>query len=240
MEKSRIAERLRQVRVSPSSAIVDRIAALRREGKTIINLAIGEPDFDTPPLIRRAASEAIERGETRYTQTAGTMALRTAIAGKLARENDLSYAPEHIIVTCGAKHAIFNALSVTLNPGDEVLVPSPYWVSYPDMVLACGGKPIVLPSEEVNDFKLTPAALEAAITPASRWLILNYPNNPTGTVHSREELAALAAVLMRHPHVMVLTDDIYEHISFDQQKVSHILAVEPRLKDRTMVINGVS
>lgn len=240
MSLSRIASRVQRIKTSPSSAAADRAAELRRQGRTIVNLAIGEPDFPTPAHIRRAAAEAVERGETRYTQTAGTLALRTAIAAKLREENALDYDPKHIIVTCGAKHAIFNALAVTVEPGDEVLIPAPYWVSYPDMVLACEGSPVVLPCTEADGFKLTAATLEAAITPRTRWLLLNSPSNPTGASYSWAELRALADVLLRHPHVLVLTDDIYEHIRFDNASNPHIVAVEPALHDRAVVVNGMS
>ena len=240
MSSSRIAARVQRIKPSPSSAAADRAAELRRQGKTIINLVVGEPDFDTPEHIRRAAYKAMERGETRYTQTAGTLALRTAIASKLQRENRLAYDPRQIIVTCGAKHAIFNALAVTVEAGDEVLIPAPYWVSYPDMTLACDGIPVALACSESDGFKLTAATLEAAITSRSRWLILNSPNNPTGATYSTAELRALADVLLRHPSVMVLMDDIYEHIRFDDADNVHLLNIEPKLRSRTLVVNGVS
>jgi aspartate aminotransferase len=240
VSSSRIAARVQRIKPSPSSAAADRAAELRRQGKTIINLVVGEPDFDTPEHIRRAAYEAMERGETRYTQTAGTLALRTAIASKLQRENRLAYDPRQIIVTCGAKHAIFNALAVTVEAGDEVLIPAPYWVSYPDMTLACDGIPVALACSESDGFKLTAATLEAAITSRSRWLILNSPNNPTGATYSTAELRALADVLLRHPSVMVLMDDIYEHIRFDDADNVHLLNIEPKLRSRTLVVNGVS
>jgi aspartate aminotransferase len=240
VSSSRIAARVQRIKPSPSSAAADRAAELRRQGKTIINLVVGEPDFDTPEHIRRAAYEAMERGETRYTQTAGTLALRTAIASKLQRENRLAYDPRQIIVTCGAKHAIFNALAVTVEAGDEVLIPAPYWVSYPDMTLACDGIPVALACSESDGFKLTAATLEAAITSRSRWLILNSPNNPTGATYSTAELRALADVLLRHPSVMVLIDDIYEHIRFDDADNVHLLNIEPKLRSRTLVVNGVS
>ncbi len=236
----RISARLQRIKPSPSSASQDRANQLRREGKDIVNLVVGEPDFDTPAHIRRAACEAIERGETRYTMSAGTPALRQAICDKLLRENGLTYVPRDIIVTCGAKHAIFNALSVTLSLGDEVIVPAPYWVSYPDMTLACDGTPVVVNCHEEDGFRLSASALEAAITPNTRWLLLNAPNNPTGAAYAVEDLRALSDVLMRHPHVMVMTDDIYEHIRFDDEVNPHILTVEPRLRERTVVINGVS
>jgi aspartate aminotransferase len=237
---SRIAARMRRIKPSPSSTVTDRVAELRRQGKTIVNLAIGEPDFDTPEHIRRAASEAIERGETRYTQVAGTLALREAIAHKLQQENRLDYSPKEIIVTVGAKHAIFNALAVTLEDGDEVIVPAPFWVSYPDMVLACDGTPVIVPCAEADDFRLSPEALEAAITPNTRWLVFNSPTNPTGTVYTVAQLRAIADVLLRHPQVMLLTDDIYEHIRFDGGATPHLVAIEPQLRPRAVVINGVS
>lgn len=240
MSSSRIAARIRRIKPSPTSAAQDRTAQLKREGRDIINLVVGEPDFDTPEPIRKAACAAIERGETRYTQTSGTLALREAISAKFARENGLQYSPSEIIVTCGAKHAIFNTLAVTLEPGDEVIIPAPYWVSYPDMTLANDGTPVPVVCQEEDNFCLTPEALEAAITPRTRWLILNSPNNPTGAAYSRSRLADLARVLMKHPHVLVMTDDIYEHIRFDGEQTSHLLAVEPGLRDRTVVINGVS
>ncbi len=240
MSISRIAARVKRINPSPSSAAQDRANALRREGRDIVNLVVGEPDFDTPVHIRRAACEAIERGETRYTMSAGTPALRQAISDKLLRENSLSYRPSDIIVTCGAKHAIFNALSVTLEAGHEVIVPAPYWVSYPDMTLACDGTPVVVNCREEDGFRLQAADLEAAITPATRWLLLNAPTNPTGAVYTAADLRAIADVLMRHPQVMLMTDDIYEHIRFGDALQPHILAIEPGLRDRTVVINGVS
>lgn len=240
MSAIRIAARMRRIKPSPSSAASDRLAQLRREGRDIVSLLIGEPDFDTPAHIRRAAIDAIESGQTRYTQTSGTLALRQAIAAKLERENGLRYEARDIIVTVGAKHAIFNALSVSVEPGDEVVIPAPYWVSYPDMVLACDGTPVVVPCPEADGFLLTPAALEAAITPATRWLILNSPSNPTGAAYGAAQLRGLADVLLRHPQVMVLTDDIYEHIRFGTADNPHIAAVEPGLRERTLVINGVS
>jgi aspartate aminotransferase len=236
----RIAARMRRIKPSPSSAGADRLAQLRREGRDIVSLLIGEPDFDTPEHIRRAAVAAIEAGQTRYTPTAGTLPLRQAICAKLQRENGLSFEPGRIIVTVGAKHAIFNALAVSLEPGDEVIVPAPYWVSYPDMVLACDGTPVTVACPESDGFLLTPQALEAAITPRTRWLILNSPSNPTGAAYNAAQLRGLADVLLRHPQVMVLTDDIYEHIRFTDTGNPHLAAVEPALLPRTLVINGVS
>ena len=240
MSSSRIAARVQRIKPSPSSAAQDRANELRRQGRDIVNLVVGEPDFDTPEHIRRAACEAIERGETRYTMSAGTPALRQAVCNKLLRENGLSYQPRDIVVTCGAKHAIFNALSVTLEPGHEVIIPAPYWVSYPDMTLACDGTPVVVTCQEEDGFRLQAAAFEAAITPNTRWLLLNSPTNPTGAAYGAADLRAIADVLLRHPQVMLMTDDIYEHIRFSDEASPHILAIEPSLRDRTMVINGVS
>jgi len=237
---SRIADRVRRIKQSPSSAAAERAAELRRQGKDIVNLVVGEPDFDTPVHIRHAAAAAIEAGQTRYTATAGTPALRQAIAAKFKRENGLDYAPNEIIATCGAKHAIFNALAITVQSGDEVLVPAPYWVSYPDMVLACDGTPVIVPCVEADGFKLTPVTLERAITPRTKWLILNSPSNPTGATYTIDELRALAAVLERHPQVLVMTDDIYEHIRFGDQPTPHLLNAAPALRERTLLVNGVS
>lgn len=240
MNTSRIAARVRRIKPSPSTSAADRANELRRQGKSIVNLVVGEPDFDTPPHIRRAAAEAMDRGATRYTLMAGTVELRQAIVAKLERENGLRYEMSEIIATSGAKSAIYNAFAITLEPGDEVIIPAPYWVSYPDMVLACEGAPVTVACPESNGFKLTPAQLEAAITPRTRWLLINSPSNPTGASYTASEYRALADVLLRHPHVMVMTDDIYEHIRFDGETTPHILAVEPGLRDRTLVVNGVS
>ncbi|MGJ7497081.1 aspartate transaminase [Variovorax sp. RT4R15] len=240
MTPSRIAARVRRIKPSPSTSAADRANELRRQGKSIVNLVVGEPDFDTPAHIRRAAAEAMDKGATRYTLMAGTVELRQAIVAKLQRENGLTYAMNEIIATSGAKSAIYNAFAITLEPGDEVIIPAPYWVSYPDMVLACEGAPVIVACPEANGFKLTPAQLEAAITPRTRWLLINSPSNPTGASYTADEYRALAEVLKRHPHVMVMTDDIYEHIRFDGQSTPHILAVEPALRERTLVVNGVS
>ncbi len=240
MNTSRIAARVRRIKPSPSTSAADRANELRRQGKSIVNLVVGEPDFDTPLHIRRAAAEAMAKGATRYTLMAGTVELRQAIVAKLERENGLSYAMNEIIATSGAKSAIYNAFAITLEPGDEVIIPAPYWVSYPDMVLACEGAPVIVACPEANGFKLTPAQLEAAITPRTRWLLINSPSNPTGASYTSAEYRALADVLLRHPHVMVMTDDIYEHIRFDGQSTPHIVAIEPGLRDRALVVNGVS
>ncbi|AZD67510.1 aspartate aminotransferase [Pseudomonas chlororaphis] len=240
MTASRIAARVQRIKPSPSSAASDRANELRRQGKSIINLVVGEPDFDTPVHIRQAASAAIERGETRYTQNAGTPELRQAIVAKLARENGLTYGANQILVTSGAKSAIFNAFAATLGAGDEVLIPAPYWVSYPDMVLACEGEPVTLACPEEHAFKLTPAQLRGAITERTRWLLLNSPSNPTGASYSATELRALADVLLDYPQVLLMTDDIYEHIRYEGLDNPHILAIESALTERTLVVNGVS
>jgi aspartate aminotransferase len=240
VSRPRIASRVSRIKPSPSGAAADRAGELRRQGKSIISLVVGEPDFDTPPVIRAAAERAIEGGATRYTAGAGTLELREAIAAKLRRENGLVYSTSEIIVTAGAKSAIFSALAATLEPGDEVLIPAPYWVSYPDMVLANDGTPVTLPCTEAQGFKLLPAQLEAAITPRTRWLIINSPSNPTGAIYSGAEYQALAEVLERHPDVLVMTDDIYEHIRFDGARTEHLLAAAPSLRERTLAINGVS
>jgi aspartate aminotransferase len=237
---TRVAERVRRIKPSPSTSAADRANQLRREGRSIVNLVVGEPDFDTPHHIRQAAGRAMEEGATRYTALAGTLELRQAITAKLARENGLAYDPSEIIVTNGAKSAIYSALAATLEPGDEVVIPAPYWVSYPDMVLACDGAPVTVPCPEDMGFKLTPGQLEAAITKRTRWLLLNSPSNPTGATYSLDEYCALAEVLARHPSVLVMTDDIYEHIRFDGGTAPHLLAGSPELRDRTLTVNGVS
>jgi aspartate aminotransferase len=236
----RIADRVRRIKPSPSTAAADRASALKRAGRSIVSLVVGEPDFDTPAHIRAAAAAAMDHGATRYTLMAGTVELREAIAAKLLRENGLRYDISEIIATSGAKSAIYNALAVTLEPGDEVLIPAPYWVSYPDMVLACEGKPVILACPETAGFKLTPAQLAGAITPRTRWLLINSPSNPTGACYGIAEYQALAEVLQAHPHVMVMTDDIYEHIRYDGAGTPHLLEAAPALRDRTLLINGVS
>ncbi|MCD7082972.1 pyridoxal phosphate-dependent aminotransferase, partial [Pseudomonas sp. MAFF 311095] len=219
---------------------MDRVAARRAEGATIISLCAGEPDFDTPEHIREAGIDAIRNGHTRYTQVAGVRALREAVAGKFRRENGLDVTWQDTLVSNGGKHVIYNALAATLNEGDEVIVPAPYWVSYPEMVELCGGTAKILACGEQDGFKLTPAALEQAINPSTRWLILNSPSNPTGAVYSRQALQALAEVLLKHPHVLVLADDIYEHLVFDGQVFHTLAQVEPRLASRVLTMNGVS
>jgi aspartate aminotransferase len=235
-----ISDRIRRIKPSPSTAAADRASSLRREGKSIVSLVVGEPDFDTPAHIRAAAASAMDKGATRYTLMAGTLELREAIAAKLLRENGLRYELSEIIATNGAKSAIYNALAATLEPGDEVVIPAPYWVSYPDMVLACDGTPVIVACPEASGFKLTPAQLAAAITPRTRWLLINSPSNPTGACYTEAEYRALGDVLAAHPHVLVMTDDIYEHIRFDGDRTPHLLEAAPELRDRTLAINGVS
>ncbi|WP_062205372.1 aspartate transaminase [Aureimonas sp. AU12] len=240
MTSIHVAERVQRIKPSPSSTAADRANQLKREGRSIVSLVVGEPDFDTPAHVREAAARAMNAGATRYTALPGTVELRQAIADKLKRENGLTYALNEIIVTNGAKSAIYTAFAATLEPGDEVIVPAPYWVSYPDMALACDGKPVAVACSEEQGFKLTPAQLEAAITPRTRWLILNSPSNPTGATYSAGEYRALADVLARHPDVLVMTDDIYEHIRFEGGTAPHLLSAAPELRERTLAINGVS
>jgi len=235
-----LSETLGRVRASPTIAITALARRLRAEGRNIISLSAGEPDFDTPEHIRAAAKAAIDRGETRYTSPEGIAGLRAAIAAKFARENRLEYAPDQIIVTTGGKQAISHALAGTLDPGDEVIVPAPYWVSYPDMVRLAGGTPVILEARMETGFRITPAALAAAITPRTKWLILNSPSNPTGAGYDRDALAALAAVLLAHPQVRVLADDIYEHVVHAPFVFTTIAEVEPRLHERVLTVNGVS
>jgi len=240
VSSSHIAGRIRRIKPSPSTAAADRANELRREGRQIVSLVVGEPDFDTPAHIRQAAADAMDKGATRYTLMAGTVDLRRAIAAKLERENGLVYSLDEIIATNGAKSAIYSAFAATLEPGDEVIIPAPYWVSYPDMALACDGVPVFVPCDEAQGFKLTAAQLEAAITAKTRWLVINSPSNPTGASYTADEYRAIADVLATHPHVMVMTDDIYEHIRYDSGITPHLLAIAPELRDRTLAVNGVS
>jgi aspartate aminotransferase len=213
---------------------------LRAQGRDIVDLTAGEPDFDTPEHIQQATFASIAAGETRYAPVNGTLRLRKAILAKLCRENGVTYASDEVTVGTGAKQVIFNALAATLGQGDEVIVPAPYWVSYPDMVLACDGTPVIVDCGENAGFKLTADALEDAITPRTRWLILNSPSNPTGAFYSVAEMAGLMDVLQRHPHVALMTDDIYEHIRFDGGEPVCPVAIAPALRERTLLVNGVS
>ncbi|ODP32191.1 aspartate aminotransferase [Pandoraea sp. ISTKB] len=231
---------LAAARPSATYKVMDRVAAARAAGASIISLSAGEPDFDTPEHVREAGIAAIRGGQTRYSQVIGLRALREAIAAKFQRENGLDVDWRHTIVGTGGKQVIFNALAATLNEGDEVIVPAPYWVSYPEIVQLCGATAVTVACGADKGFKLTPDALQAAITPRTRWLILNSPSNPTGAVYSRAELQALAEVLLAHPQVLILSDDIYEHLIFDGIAFSTMAQVEPRLRDRTLTMNGVS
>jgi aspartate aminotransferase len=229
-------------RVKPAATVAAsaRARALRAAGRDIISLDAGEPDFDTPDNIKAAAIKAIQDGKTKYTDVDGIPELKAAICGKFARENALTYSPAQISVCPGGKPVIFNAMMATLNPGDEVVIPAPYWVSYPDMVLLAGGEPVFAPTTAEAGFKLGAAELEAAITPRTKWLILNSPSNPSGAAYTRAELAALAQVLLRHPRVWILTDDMYEHLVFGDFQFTTIAQVEPALYERTLTMNGVS
>jgi aspartate aminotransferase len=228
------------VKPSPTIAVSTKAAELKASGKDVIGLGAGEPDFNTPEHIREAAKAAIDGGQTRYTAVPGTIELRKAVAAKFKRDNNLDYKPEQITVSTGGKQVLYNALVATLNPGDEVIIPAPYWVSYPDMVLLAEGEPVFVDCPQSDNFKLQPAALEAAITPKTKWIILNSPSNPTGAGYSWDEMKAITDVLMKHPHVWVMTDDMYEHLVYDDFKFCTPAEVEPALYDRTLTVNGVS
>ena len=235
-----LADRLAAVKPSPTIAISTKAAEMKAAGADVIALSAGEPDFDTPVNIRDAAKAAIDAGKTRYTAPDGIPELKAAIIEKFKRDNGLDYAPEQVIVSTGGKQVLFNALFATLNAGDEVIIPAPYWVSYPDMVLMCDGTPVVVECPEATGFKMTPEALEAAITPRTKWLIFNSPSNPTGAGYTRAELKALTDVLLRHPQVWVMSDDMYEHIAFPGFDFCTPAEVEPQLYERTLTVNGVS
>jgi len=235
-----LAASLSRVKPSATIAVTQKSRDLRAAGREVIDLSLGEPDFDTPDNIKVAAIAAIRRGETKYTPVAGIAPLKKAVAEKFKRENGLDYKPEQVIVGTGAKQILYNAFVATLNPGDEVLIPAPYWVSYPEMVLINGGEPRFVECPIETGFKLTPEALDRAITPRTKWLIFNAPSNPTGAAYSAAELKALGAVLMRHKQVWVLTDDIYEHLLYTDAEYSTLAQVEPGLKERTLTLNGVS
>ena len=235
-----IAERLGVIAPAETMEMAARAAELRRQGVDVISLSQGEPDFDTPEHIQEAAVRAMRDGKTRYTEAAGTLQLREAVVAKMLADHGLHYGADQVSITAGAKQAIFNAFFSTLNPGDEVVVPAPCWVSYPEIVKLTGGTPVVVECPREAGFKLTPTQLEEAITPRTRWVMLNSPSNPTGAVYSRAELAALGEVLARHPHVWVMTDDIYEKLVYTAQPFENLLQVVPDLQARTLVINGVS
>ena len=231
---------LGRIQPSPTIAITTKARELKAAGRDVIGLAAGEPDFDTPDNIKDAAIAAIKSGQTKYTAVEGIPELRAAIAAKFKRENNLDYKPAQTFVAPGGKAIIYNALLATLNPGDEVIVTAPYWVSYPDIVLLGGGTPVTIETRMEDGFRLTPEALEQAITPKTKWLIFNQPSNPTGACYSREQLKALTDVLLKHPQVWVLTDDMYEHLVYGGFKFCTVAEVEPRLYDRTLTMNGVS
>ena len=235
-----LSKTLERVKPSPTIAITAMAAELKAAGRDVIGLSAGEPDFDTPQNIKDAAVAAIAAGKTKYTAPDGIIELKQAICAKFERENGLSYQPAQVSVGTGGKQTLYNALMATLNPGDEVIIPAPYWVSYPDMVLLAGGTPVAVEASLETDFKLTPEQLEAAITPKTKWFIFNSPSNPSGAGYSRTELKALTDVLMRHPHVWVMSDDMYEHLVFDGFEFATPAQVEPGLYERTLTCNGVS
>ena len=235
-----LADALSRVKPSATIAVSQKARELKAAGRDVIGLGAGEPDFDTPDNIKEAAMDAIKRGETKYTPVAGIPPLREAIAKKFKRENGLDYDPSQVIVGTGGKQILFNALMATLNEGDEVIIPAPFWVSYPEMVAICGGTSVPIATSIESKFKLSSEALEAAITPKTKWLIFNSPSNPSGGAYSHDELKALTDVLLRHPHVWVLTDDMYEHLVYDDFKFVTPAEVEPKLYDRTLTMNGVS
>ena len=235
-----LADILSRVKPSATIAVSQKARELKAAGRDVIGLGAGEPDFDTPDNIKAAANKAIAEGKTKYTPVSGIPELRQAIADKFKRENGLEYAADQTIVGTGGKQILFNAFMATLNPGDEVVIPAPYWVSYPEMVSICGGEPVFVETRIEDNFKLNPEALEAAITPKTKWLIFNSPSNPSGAAYSHDELKALTDVLMRHDHVWVLTDDMYEHLCYGDFEFTTPAQVEPSLYDRTLTMNGVS
>jgi aspartate aminotransferase len=235
-----LSQRVQRIKPSPTLAMTARAAELRAAGRDIVSLGAGEPDFDTPEHIKQAAIRAIQAGATRYTAVDGTAELKSAIINKFQRDNGLSYQPNQILVSCGGKQSFYNLVQALLNPGDEVIIPAPYWVSYPDMVRLADGEPVIVKAGLDQRFKISPEQLEAAITPKTRLFVLNSPSNPTGVAYKRTELQALAEVLMRHPHVVVATDDMYEHIAWADEPFSNILNVCEALYPRTLVLNGVS
>ncbi len=235
-----LSDALSRIKPSATIAATQKARALKAAGRDVIGLGAGEPDFETPANIREAAKAAIDRGETRYTDVDGTAVLKQAIVAKFKRENGLDYKPEQISVGTGGKQVLFNALLATVNPGDEVIIPAPYWVSYPDIVNFAGGTPVFVTGKAEDGFKLRPDTLEKAITPKTKWLILNSPSNPSGAAYTRDEMKALTDVLVRHPQVWVLTDDMYEHLTYDNFVFTTPAQVEPALYERTLTMNGVS
>ncbi|MDJ0943891.1 MAG: aspartate transaminase [Kiloniellales bacterium] len=237
---AQIAKRLSRIKPSPTIAVTQKARELKAAGRDVIGLGAGEPDFDTPDNIKQAAIAAIERGETKYTAVDGTPELKAAIAEKFKRDNGLDYKPEQITVGTGGKQVLYNALMATLDPGDEVVIPAPFWVSYPDMVLLAEGEPVAVPCSQNNGFKLRAEDLENAITAKTKWLILNSPSNPTGAAYGHDEMKAVTEVLKAHPQVWVMTDDMYEHLVYDGFEFVTPAQVEPELYDRTLTVNGVS
>jgi aspartate aminotransferase len=236
-----LARSLKRIKPSATIAVTDKARALKLAGRDVIGLGAGEPDFDTPDNIKLAAIRAISEGKTaKYTAVDGMAELKAAVSRKFKRENALDYKPSQIIVGTGGKQVLYNAFMVTLNPGEEVIIPAPYWVSYPDMVMLAGGEPVTVPTTMESGFKMSPEALERAITPKTKWVLLNSPSNPTGAAYTRTELKKLTDVLLRHPHVFVMTDDMYEHLVYDDFEFFSPAQVEPRLYDRTLTINGCS
>ena len=235
-----LPERLGRISPSQTIAISTKARALKAAGRDVISLSAGEPDFDTPPNVKQAAIRAIEAGDTKYTDVAGTMPLRRAIAAKFKRDSGIDYAPEEIIVSTGGKQVIYNCMVSTLDAGDEVIIPSPCWVSYPDIVALADGTPVIVPCGQNTGFKLRPEDLEAAITPRTKWFMLNSPCNPTGAAYSAEELRPICDVLLRHPDVWIFTDDIYDKLTYDGFRPATIVQVEPRLRGRTVTMNGMS
>jgi aspartate aminotransferase len=231
---------IQRIQPSPTIAVSNKAAELKAAGRDVIGLGAGEPDFDTPDFVKEAAIEAIRKGQTKYTAVDGTPALKAAVQAKFRRDNALDYALDEISVNVGGKHTIFNAMVATLDPGDEVVIPAPYWVSYPDIVQFCGATPVIVRCGLEQGFKLLPEQLDAAITPATKWVFLNSPSNPTGAAYTVDELKAIAAVLLGHPHVFVMVDDMYEHIVYDGFRFATLAEVEPRLFERTLTVNGAS
>ena len=238
--KDILSQRLTKIKPSLTVSINVKANALRAEGRDVLVLAAGEPDFDTPVNIRNAAVKAMEAGQTRYVPGKGTPALQKAIIKKFQQDNDIKYSPDEIMVGVGGKHIIYNAMLATLNPNDEVIIPAPFWVSYPDIVMLAEGKPVIVKCDASQDFKITPEQLEKNISENTKWLMLNSPSNPTGAVYSFNELKAISEVLLKHPDVLVMTDDIYEKIIYDNNKFFTIASVEPKIKNRTLTLNGVS
>jgi aspartate aminotransferase len=236
-----LKDSLSRIKPSATMAVTDKARALKAAGRDVIGLGAGEPDFDTPDNIKKAAIKAIESGKaSKYTAVDGLAELKVAVAGKFKRENHLDYKPSQIIISTGGKQVLYNALCVTLNPGDEVIVPAPYWVSYPDMVLLAGGEPVIVPTTMESGFKMKPEDLDKAITPKTKWIIFNSPSNPTGAAYTKAELKRITDVLMKHPQVWVMSDDMYEHLVYDDFVFASPAEIEPRLYERTLTVNGVS